>query len=98
MTEASFGVREGEITVELPSRPDACLYFIGRIRTPWPDRESCPQNARESEAVCSIEINPRWEAALKGVETCTHIVVLYWMDRSRRDLVVQVPRHDGVGR
>ncbi|HEY4861736.1 MAG TPA: tRNA (N6-threonylcarbamoyladenosine(37)-N6)-methyltransferase TrmO, partial [Xanthobacteraceae bacterium] len=74
------------------------LYFIGRIRTPWTDRDNCPKNARESDAICTIEVDPRWAPALRGVETCTHLVVLYWMDRSRRDLVIQVPRHHGVGR
>jgi len=98
MSEATYGVREGEVTVELPSHSDAHLYFIGRIRTPWTDRDNCPKNPRESEAVCTVEIDPRWEAALKGVESCTHVVVLYWMDRSRRDLVVQVPRHYGERR
>src|SRR5947209_20130349 len=103
MTEAysakvSFDLREGEIAVELPERFDASLYFIGRIRTPWKDRQNCPKNARESDAICTIEVDPRWAPALRGVETCTHLVVLYWMDRSRRDLVIQVPRHYGVGR
>jgi tRNA-Thr(GGU) m(6)t(6)A37 methyltransferase TsaA len=84
--------------VELPERFDASLYFIGRIRTPWTDRDNCPKNARESDAICTIEVDPRWAPALRGVETCTHLVVLYWMDRSRRDLVIQVPRHYGVGR
>jgi tRNA-Thr(GGU) m(6)t(6)A37 methyltransferase TsaA len=98
MGKTNFGVREGEIAVDLPSRFDASLYFIGRIRTPWTDRENCPKNARESNEVCTIEIADRWKAALKGVESCTHLVVLYWMDRSRRDLVLQVPRHYGVGR
>jgi len=97
MSETDFGMRQGEVAVELPSQFDASLYFIGRIRTPWTDRENCPKNARESHEVCTIEIADRWKAALKGVESCTHLVVLYWMDRSRRDLVVQVPRHDGVG-
>ncbi len=40
----------------------------------------------------------RWAPALSGVESCTHLVVLYWMDRSRRDLVVQMPRHYGTPR
>ena len=31
--------------------------------------------------------------ALTGIESCTHILVLYWMDRARRDLVLQAPRH-----
>ena len=94
----NWGIREGEVAVELPERFDASLYFIGRIRTPWTDRENCPKNARESDAICTIEVDPRWAPALRGVETCTHLVVLYWMDRSRRDLVIQVPRHHGVGR
>src|SRR5207302_6338462 len=73
-------------------------YFIGRIRTPWTRREDCPKNARESSAVCTIEIDARFAAALAGIETCTHLLVLYWMDRARRDLVLQVPRHYGEAR
>jgi len=98
VNDNSFGIREGEIAVELPARYDASLYYIGRIRTPWTRREDCPKNARQSDAVCTIELDPRWAAALAGVESCTHLVVLYWMDRSRRDLVVQVPHRYGVGR
>jgi tRNA-Thr(GGU) m(6)t(6)A37 methyltransferase TsaA len=98
MSDSAFDMRKGEIAVELPAQFDASLYFIGQIRTPWTDRENCPKNAHESDALCALEIAPRWAAALDGVESCSHIVVLYWMDRSRRDLVVQVPRHYGVGR
>jgi tRNA-Thr(GGU) m(6)t(6)A37 methyltransferase TsaA len=98
MTEDRSDIREGETTVELPASFDAHLYFIGRIRTPWTDREQCPKNARESDAVCTIEVVPRWAPGLKGVESCTHLIVLYWMGRARRDLAIQVPRHYGVGR
>lgn len=93
-----FGIREGEVSVALPERFDASLYYIGRIHTPWTTRAQCPKNPRESDAVCTIEVDPRWAQGLQGVETCTHLVALYWMDRSRRDLVVQVPRHYGTGR
>ena len=95
MDENAFGIRDGEVAVELPERFDASLYFIGRIRTPWKERKECPKNARESDAVCTIEVDPRWAPALTKVETLSHIIVLYWMDRSRRDLVLQVPRHYG---
>src|SRR4249920_140420 len=81
-------IRDGEIAVDLPESSDASLYFIGRIRTPWKQRKDCPKNARESEAVCTIEVDPRWAAALKDVESCSHLVVLYWMDKSRRDIVL----------
>jgi tRNA-Thr(GGU) m(6)t(6)A37 methyltransferase TsaA len=98
MNDDAFGIRDGEIAIELPAKFDASLYFIGRIRTPWRRREDCPKNARESDAVCTLVVDQRWGQALTGVETCTHLVVLYWMSRSRRDLVLQVPRHYGVGR
>ncbi len=86
-----FGVWEGEKTVELPAQPDAGVYFLGRIRTPWKERKDCPKNARGSEAVCTVEIDPRWAEGLKDVETCSHLVLLYWMDKSPRTLVLQVP-------
>ncbi len=98
MTDDPFGIRPGEEAVELPAKADAEVYFVGRIRTPWIRREDCPKNARESEAVCRIEVDPRWAPALKDVETCSHLVVLYWMDRARRDLALQVPRHYGEQR
>ncbi len=89
----AYGVREGEVAVALPERFDASLYFIGRIHTPWRRREDCPKNARESDAMCTIVLDPRWADGLKGVESASHIIVLYWMDKARRDLVLQAPRH-----
>src|SRR3954471_22225395 len=91
-------IRDGEIAVDPPETYDASLYFIGRIRTPWKQRKDCPKNARESDAVCTLDVDPRWAAGLKGVESCTHVVVLYWMDKSRRDLVLQVPGDHGKQR
>src|SRR3954447_10887430 len=98
MAASSEGIREGEVAVDLPDSFDAGLYFIGRIRTPWTRREDCPKNTRESDAVCTLELDARWAAALKDVETCSHLVVLYWMDKARRDLARQVPRHYGEQR
>jgi tRNA-Thr(GGU) m(6)t(6)A37 methyltransferase TsaA len=98
MSDDDYGIREGEATAELPQHFDASLYFIGRIHTPWTRRDDCPKNARESEAVCEIEVDARWLAGLAGLETCSHLLVLYWMDKARRDLVLQVPRHYGEAR
>lgn len=92
------GIRDGEVAVDLPNEVDAGVYFIGRIRTPWTRREDCPKNARESDAVCKIEIDGRWAPALRDIESCSHLLVLYWMHEARRDLVLQVPRHYGKQR
>ena len=98
MTEAAkkddpYGLREGEVAVALPQDFDASLYYIGRIRTPWRRREECPKNAHEADAECTVELDPRWADGLKGLETATHVIVLYWMDKARRDLMLQAPRH-----
>jgi tRNA-Thr(GGU) m(6)t(6)A37 methyltransferase TsaA len=95
MSTEAPSIRPGEIAATLPEAFDAGVYFIGRIRTPWKKRSDCPRNARGSDAVCTIELDPRYAAALDGVETCTHLVVLYFMHQARRDLVVQVSRHSG---
>jgi len=91
-------IRRGEVAVPVPERFDAQLYFIGRIRTPWTRREDCPKNAGESDAICTIEVDERWAEALTDIASCSHLLVLYWMDRARRDLVLQVPRHYGEPR
>jgi tRNA-Thr(GGU) m(6)t(6)A37 methyltransferase TsaA len=92
-TADPYGLRPGEVAAELPARPDASLYYIGRIRTPWKRREDCPKNARGSDEICTVELDPRWAAALQGLEAVSHVLLLYWMDQARRDLVVQWPRH-----
>jgi tRNA-Thr(GGU) m(6)t(6)A37 methyltransferase TsaA len=89
-------IREGELAVVLPDHFDAHLYFIGRIRTPWTRRQDCPHNAREARErgdVCTLELDPRYAPALKDVAGCSHLIVLYWMNDARRDLVQQVPKH-----
>ena len=86
-------IRPGETAVEPPSRADADIWFIGRIRTPWTTRDACPkQGDAAAGPVCRLEIAPRWQAALEGVETVVRAQVLYWMHAARRDLVRQSPR------
>jgi tRNA-Thr(GGU) m(6)t(6)A37 methyltransferase TsaA len=87
--------RAGERRLEggAPPATDAGLVFIGRIRTPFTERGQCPKNVTESDAVCRIEVDPRFVPALDGLETASHVVVLYWLDRAERDFLVQAPGH-----
>ena len=98
MKDKDFGIRPGEVAVDLPATPDAGVYFIGTIRTPWKERKDCPKNARESDALCTIELEERYVPGLKDVASCSHLILLYWMDRSPRNIVLQVPSHYGVQR
>jgi tRNA-Thr(GGU) m(6)t(6)A37 methyltransferase TsaA len=96
MPNSHPGIRDGEVATELPEHFDASLYYIGRIHTPWQHRKDCPKNARESDAVCTVEVEPRWQRGLEHAETCSHLVLLYWMNHAPRDLLLQVPRHYGT--
>lgn len=89
-------IRPGEIATALPDAPDAGVYFIGRIRTPWTRREDCPRRGSPDGPLCRIEVDPRWAQALTGIEQHAKLQILYWMDRARRDLVVQNPGFRGV--
>jgi len=93
-----FGIRPGEKAVDLPAKPDAGVFYIGRIHTPWRERKDCPKNARESDAVCTVGLEPRFAEGLKDVESCSHIILLYWMDKAPRNLVLQAPKHYGTQR
>lgn len=86
-------IRAGEVAVPVPVVADAGVFFIGRIRTPWTSRRDCPRRGAEDGPQCRIELDPRWQAALSGIEAHQRLQVLYWMHLSRRDLVLQVPSH-----
>lgn len=89
----STGLRPLERAVPLPESFDAGLYFIGRISTPWTARGECPHRGdAEAGPDCRIEVFEPWAPALQGVEELSHLQVLYWMHRSRRDAVLQNPR------
>ena len=87
-------LREGELAAEIPTPRDAGLVFIGRIRTPWTSREDTPRQGRHDGPVCRLEIFEPWVPALKGVDFYSNLEVIYWLHRSRRDLVLQSPKNN----
>ncbi|MEW5424213.1 tRNA (N6-threonylcarbamoyladenosine(37)-N6)-methyltransferase TrmO [Amorphus sp. 3PC139-8] len=88
-------IRDGEKAVDAPPPDDAGLVFIGRIHTPWTSRADTPRQGEAEGPVCRIEVFSPWVEALDGIEANARLEVLYWLDRSRRDLVWQVPRSHG---
>ena len=87
-------LRPNERTVDLPAAADAALRFIGTIRTPWKTRDDCPRQGRHDGPECQLALDPVWHPALEGLEKYEVIEVLYWLDRSRRDLLTQSPKSD----
>jgi len=66
---------------------------IGIIRSPYKD--SAPYQGRYSQEVFEVEIFPEYEDGLKDIETCSHLIFLYWLDRARRDVLLVKPPHNG---
>ena len=87
-------LREGEVAVKFPDRTDAGVVFIGRVHTPWRTRAEAPKQGKLDGPVCTIEIFEPWVAGLQGLEQLKHAQAVYWLHQSRRDLVVQSPKHD----
>jgi tRNA-Thr(GGU) m(6)t(6)A37 methyltransferase TsaA len=88
-------LRPNEQAVDLSPPSDATLRFIGAIQTPWRSREDCPRQGRLDGPECRLVIDPVWHNALRGLEEYRMIEVLYWLDRSRRDMILQSPKSDG---
>ena len=58
----------------------------------------CPRQGRSDGPICRIEVFDPWVEALDGIPDFERIEVLYWLHRSRRDLVRQSPADDGATR
>ena len=91
-------IRAAERAVEWPDAVDAGLIYIGRIHTPWTSRMDCPRQGRPDGPTCRIEVFEPWDQALAGIAEFERLEVLYWLHRSRRDLVLQSPKSDGTAR
>lgn len=91
--------RPGEVVVspDPATQPaDAGVVFIGRLRTPWTETQSAPRNLTEAIArgtpPARAEIAVPYRPGLRGLDAVSHVILLYWMDRARRDVIVQTPR------
>jgi len=58
---------------------------IGIVHSPYKERG--PFQGKYSDEICEIEIFPEYQEGLKDIETCSHLILLYWLDRARRDVL-----------
>lgn len=91
--------REGEVALDLDPAVlagDGHVVFIGRIASPWTARADCPRNMAEARTRGGggrILVDEVYRPGLDGLDGYSHAIVLTWLDRARRDLIVQKPRH-----
>lgn len=95
MSDLLNPVREGEMIGTPPAETDAAVWFIGTISTPWKTSSECPRRGDLEGPECVIEVFEPWRSALDSIGRHSHLQVLYWMHRARRDLLTQSPKNDG---
>ena len=66
------------------------LKPIGVIRSPYKARKDAPFQGRHVDEICTLEVFDAYEAGLKDIERCSHLIVLYWQDRGDRSVLQTV--------
>ena len=76
--------------------PDSIqIHPIGVIHTPYARREDIPRQGRLSSELCEIELYPEFVPALKDIEQCTHLFVIFWLHQADRSRLTATPKQDG---
>lgn len=67
------------------------LVQIGVIRSPYKRHGDAPRQGRLGAVESEIEVFPEYVAGLADVERCSHLIVLYWLDRAERAMLLATP-------
>ncbi len=67
---------------------------IGRVESPLVDRAMAPRQGDEGSPDAWLVFNPEVSQGMHNLEVGADIIVLTWLDRSDRDVLVVHPRGD----
>jgi tRNA-Thr(GGU) m(6)t(6)A37 methyltransferase TsaA len=67
---------------------------IGRVATPLTDPAAAPKQGHEGSPEAWLEFDGAVAAGLRDLRVGTEVVVLTWLHRARRDVLVVHPRDD----
>lgn len=63
------------------------LKPIGVIHSPYKEKRDAPRQGRLSGDEIALEIFPEYSQALAEIENVSHIFILYWGDRAKREVL-----------
>jgi tRNA-Thr(GGU) m(6)t(6)A37 methyltransferase TsaA len=67
---------------------------IGRVESPLVDRASAPKQGDQGGPDAWLIIDERFREGLFGLEAGAEVIVLTWLDRAERDVLLVHPRGD----
>ena len=68
------------------------LQPIGWVESPLVDRAAAPKQGNEGSPDAWLVFDARFSEGLRGLEVGDHVLVLTWLDRARRDVLLVHPR------
>ena len=77
-----------EYTVDVT---DLTLRVIGRVESPLTDLASAPRQADEGGPAAWLVFEPEMVEGLRSIRPGDELILLTWLDRSRRDLLTAQP-------
>ena len=70
------------------------LHPIGWVRSSLTDRATAPKQGDEGAPAAWLVFEPQFAEALQDVKAGDEILVLTWLDRASRDVLIVRPRKD----
>ncbi|MCK4733795.1 MAG: tRNA (N6-threonylcarbamoyladenosine(37)-N6)-methyltransferase TrmO [Methanophagales archaeon] len=70
------------------------LNPIGIIHTPYKRIEDAPRQGSMLNDISEIEIFKEYMNGLKDIESWQHLIILYWLDKAKRDTLLTVSSFD----
>ena len=70
------------------------LRPVGWVESPLVDRAAAPRQGDEGAPDAWLVFDPDARPAMRDLDVGTDIIVLTWLDRARRDVLVVHPRDD----
>lgn len=67
---------------------------VGWVESPLTDRAQAPRQGDEGAPDAWLVFKPEFAEAIRDLTTGTEIIVLTWLDRATRDVLVTRPRDD----
>ena len=68
------------------------LWPIGWVESPLLDPEAAPKQGNEGSPEAWLILDERFSEGLRNLEVGAEVLVLTWLDRARRDVLVVHPR------
>jgi tRNA-Thr(GGU) m(6)t(6)A37 methyltransferase TsaA len=68
------------------------IHPIGWVESPLIDRDLAPKQGDEGAPDAWLVFEPQMQAAMRDLRVGTEIIVLTWLDRARRDVLIVHPR------